>query len=465
MRSASILYELLVGRTAVRAAGRAVRPAAEAFDARPRRRPAARAGDHAGACAAIRAIARPRRRRWRRSLQAELARRSRRAARAAVAGGSRRGGGRRDRSPCCRRCFCPRGARAADRPGHDRPGRLHEHDRRAGVRRHAQGGAGGRPRAVAVPEGVSGRSRARDAAADAARARRARHASARARDRAARAAEGAGRRIDRQPGQPLRARARGGQRARPATSWRASRSRPPARKRCSPSLGTAASKLREKLGESLASIQKFDVPLPRATTPSLEALHAYSLALDQGRTVPGVEAIPHLKRAIELDPDFAMAQALLSGVYANTGRTAEAPVFARRAFELRGPGERARAVLPLVALLRRRRAGVGQGARARAGRGRPPIRARRSPSTASASRPPPSVSTNEAIRAFREAIRLDPKFVPPHRKPDGIVDRARPVRRSADGASRGDGATGIDSLGLQADGAICWPSSPTIRRP
>ena len=49
------------------------------------------------------------------------------------------------------------------------------------------------------------------------------------------------------------------------------------------SLGAAASRLREKLGESLASIQKFDVPLPRATTPSLDALHAYSLALDEGR--------------------------------------------------------------------------------------------------------------------------------------------------------------------------------------
>ena len=101
------------------------------------------------------------------------------------------------------------------------------------------------------------------------------------------------------------------------------------------SLGTATSRLREKLGESLASIQKFDVPLPRATTASLEALHAYSLALDQGRVVPRVEAIPHLKRAIELDPDFALAQALLSGVYANTGRSAEAPAFSRRAFELR----------------------------------------------------------------------------------------------------------------------------------
>jgi tetratricopeptide (TPR) repeat protein len=101
------------------------------------------------------------------------------------------------------------------------------------------------------------------------------------------------------------------------------------------SLGAATSRLREKLGESLGSIQKFDVPLAKATTPSLDALHAYSLALSEGREVPRLEAIPHLKRAIELDPTFAMAHALLSGVYANTGQSSLAPAFSRRAFDLR----------------------------------------------------------------------------------------------------------------------------------
>jgi Tfp pilus assembly protein PilF len=101
------------------------------------------------------------------------------------------------------------------------------------------------------------------------------------------------------------------------------------------SLGAAASKIREKLGESLGSIQKFDVPLPRATTQSLDALHAYSLALSQGAAVPRREAIPHLERAIELDPTFAMAYAFLSSVYANTGQTALAPTFARKAYALR----------------------------------------------------------------------------------------------------------------------------------
>jgi len=100
-------------------------------------------------------------------------------------------------------------------------------------------------------------------------------------------------------------------------------------------LGAATSRLREKLGESLASIQKFDVPLPRATTNSLEALHAYSLALDEGREVPRLEAIPYLKRAIELDPTFAMAHAQLSAVYTNTGQSSLAPEFSQKAFELR----------------------------------------------------------------------------------------------------------------------------------
>src|SRR5581483_8756972 len=68
---------------------------------------------------------------------------------------------------------------------------------------------------------------------------------------------------------------------------------------------------------------------------SLEALHSYALALDEDKLVARAGAVPHLKRAIELDPNFALAQALLSGVYANTGRSALAPEYSRKAFELR----------------------------------------------------------------------------------------------------------------------------------
>jgi tetratricopeptide (TPR) repeat protein len=88
-------------------------------------------------------------------------------------------------------------------------------------------------------------------------------------------------------------------------------------------------------GRVAHTLREFDVPLPRATTPSLEALHAYALAMDRGNVSIAVSAIPHLQRAIELDPDFALAQAALSGVYANTSQTLLAPVYSKRAFELR----------------------------------------------------------------------------------------------------------------------------------
>ena len=102
------------------------------------------------------------------------------------------------------------------------------------------------------------------------------------------------------------------------------------------SLGAAASRLRRKLGESLASIRRYDVPLPQATTPSLEALQAYALAIDEGRiNDQRLESIPHLKRAIELDPHFALAMAQLSGTYTNTWQSALAPEWSRKAFELR----------------------------------------------------------------------------------------------------------------------------------
>jgi tetratricopeptide (TPR) repeat protein len=109
----------------------------------------------------------------------------------------------------------------------------------------------------------------------------------------------------------------------------------PAKEQVLALLGSTTSKLREKLGESLSLIQRFDAPLAQATTTSLDALHAYSLALDQGRMNPRLEALPHLQRALELDPTFAMALAHMSGVYSNNNRSAEAPAYSRRAFELR----------------------------------------------------------------------------------------------------------------------------------
>ncbi len=99
-------------------------------------------------------------------------------------------------------------------------------------------------------------------------------------------------------------------------------------------LGKAVTSLRTKLGESLASVQKFDVPV-EATTPSLEALKAYSMGITTGRTKGDAEAIPFMKRAIELDPNFAMAYCGIAVEYSNLGRADSAATNARKAYDLR----------------------------------------------------------------------------------------------------------------------------------
>jgi predicted Zn-dependent protease len=100
-------------------------------------------------------------------------------------------------------------------------------------------------------------------------------------------------------------------------------------------LGQAATKLREKLGESLRSIQKFDVPLEQVTTPSLEALQAYSLGLKTMQSKGPQAAIPYFKRAIALDPSFASAYALLGFAYDDLGETGLEIDYKKQAFAQR----------------------------------------------------------------------------------------------------------------------------------
>jgi TolB-like protein len=75
-------------------------------------------------------------------------------------------------------------------------------------------------------------------------------------------------------------------------------------------LGESATNMRKKLGESLASIQKYDAPLEQVTTASLEALKAYSLGVKSRSAKGDTPAIPFFRRAVELDPEFAMATAV-----------------------------------------------------------------------------------------------------------------------------------------------------------
>jgi serine/threonine protein kinase/tetratricopeptide (TPR) repeat protein len=99
-------------------------------------------------------------------------------------------------------------------------------------------------------------------------------------------------------------------------------------------LSKAAASLRSKLGESLATIQKFDVPV-EATTPSLEALKAFSMGITTFRAKGNAEAIPFYKRALELDPNFALAYASLGVVYGNLGQASLAAENIKKAYELR----------------------------------------------------------------------------------------------------------------------------------
>jgi eukaryotic-like serine/threonine-protein kinase len=100
-------------------------------------------------------------------------------------------------------------------------------------------------------------------------------------------------------------------------------------------LDAAAVRLRSKLGESLSTVQEYATPLEYATTPSLEALRAYSLGRKTRTTKGDAAALPFYKRAIELDPNFAYAYLSLAVCYFNLNETGLAAEYSRKAYELR----------------------------------------------------------------------------------------------------------------------------------
>jgi eukaryotic-like serine/threonine-protein kinase len=101
-------------------------------------------------------------------------------------------------------------------------------------------------------------------------------------------------------------------------------------------LGEAASKLRGELGESLGTVQKFDVPLAAATTSSLEALRAFSLGLKADREHGSAASLPYYQRAIELDPNFAMGYHAVGIDYFSLSEPERASEYVTKAFQLRG---------------------------------------------------------------------------------------------------------------------------------
>ena len=100
-------------------------------------------------------------------------------------------------------------------------------------------------------------------------------------------------------------------------------------------LGKAASRLRGRLGESLASVQKFGKPLSEATTSSLDALKAFTLGDARRAAGDELSSIPYYKQATDLDPNFAMACARLGAVYNNLGQEELSEEYRKKAFELR----------------------------------------------------------------------------------------------------------------------------------
>jgi serine/threonine protein kinase/Tfp pilus assembly protein PilF len=100
-------------------------------------------------------------------------------------------------------------------------------------------------------------------------------------------------------------------------------------------LGGAASKLRSELGESLATVQKFDVPLEQATTSSLDAFNAYSTALATWDKQGDRASLPLFQKALDLDPNFAMAYGGIATIYHNLGEDDLARSDTTKAYELR----------------------------------------------------------------------------------------------------------------------------------
>ena len=101
------------------------------------------------------------------------------------------------------------------------------------------------------------------------------------------------------------------------------------------SLGTAASNLRQKLGESLSSIKKYDVAIEQATTSSLEALKAFAMGNEARASGRPRESLTFYQRAVELDPNFAMAYARIAVFYGNQAQVELAKEYVRKAFDLR----------------------------------------------------------------------------------------------------------------------------------
>ena len=219
-----------------------------------------------------------------------------------------------------------------DRQGHDRARRVHQHDRRSGVRRYAATRTGGAAAAVAVPQPHLRGAHPKNAAVD---------------------EPAGGRAIDSRPGA---GRVRAGRAAPPSWKDRSRRSAVSTSSACARStappgdiladeqaqaarkeevlsaLSQMATRFRTRVGESLATIEKHSRPLAEATTPSLDALQAYSAAVKE---FARARRLALLQRAVALDPEFAVAHAQLGFNLGGRGEAALGRQSLIKAYQLR----------------------------------------------------------------------------------------------------------------------------------
>jgi tetratricopeptide (TPR) repeat protein len=109
----------------------------------------------------------------------------------------------------------------------------------------------------------------------------------------------------------------------------------PSKEKVLDALSDVSSKLRQQLGESLATVQKYDVPLAEATTSSLEALKAYTTGRKVRSEKGEAASLPYLQHAIELDPNFAMGYLAVGTSYGNMGESSRGNEYLTKAFQLR----------------------------------------------------------------------------------------------------------------------------------
>ena len=151
----------------------------------------------------------------------------------------------------------------------------------------------------------------------------------------ARGREGRTRGVDLKPGRALSPGSAGDSDCRTGDTLASASAEAESRNKVLPALGDMGNQLRQKLGEPLAAMERFNQPLEQATTSSLEALQAYTQGRAQHSQKGDAAAIPYYKLAVELDPDFAHAYAALGQAHFTLYEVSLALENFKRAFDLR----------------------------------------------------------------------------------------------------------------------------------